>query len=100
MPVSAYEGYAPARLLVLHLAHRIQAVERYTSRADEFDSPRGETRWDWAIRREGWAVRTCTRTVLTATPTAFRIRANLDAYEDDERVYCRNWDVTIPRDLV
>lgn len=75
-------------------------MERYSSRDDDFDSAGGEAEWDWSIWREDWAVRTRPRTLLTATPTDFRVRASLDAYEDDGRVYCRNWDVTIPRDLV
>ena len=39
-------------------------------------------------------------TVLTSTPTDFRLHAQLDAYEHDERVFAHTWRLTIPRDLV
>jgi hypothetical protein len=43
--------------------------------------------------------------VLTSTPTAFLVDAQLDAYELDDqrgnpRVYSQNWHRAIPRDLV
>ncbi len=37
---------------------------------------------------------------MTATRAEFRIRAELDAFEGDERVASRNWDERRPRDLV
>ena len=50
--------------------------------------------------RGGWVVETRTRTVLTSTPTDFRLHAQLDAYERGERVFAHSWLLTIPRDLV
>ena len=41
-----------------------------------------------------------TRTVLTATREAFRVRAVLDAYEGEALVFSRSWNTTVPRDLV
>jgi uncharacterized protein len=38
--------------------------------------------------------------VLTCTPTEFRVHARLDAFDGAIRVRSRNWDVTVPRDLV
>jgi uncharacterized protein len=38
--------------------------------------------------------------VLTSTDTAFRLYAQLDAYEGAERVYAQSWRRTIPRDHV
>ena len=77
-----------------------RTFEWYASEADDFASPRGETRLVRGLRRGGWHVRTQTRTVLTSTPAEFRISAELDAYEDDERVFCRTWNVSIPRDFM
>ncbi len=74
--------------------------EWYSSRADDFNSVRGETLWSRGLARGDWQVRTMTRTVLTSNETRFFIRAELDAYEGDKRVYSRNWDVTIERDLL
>jgi diphthamide biosynthesis methyltransferase len=59
-----------------------------------------ETRRTVAYERDGWSVRIATSMRLTATATAFRLVADLDAYEGDERVFHRSWDVAIPRDGV
>jgi len=82
------------------LSHRIRTVERYCSRADDFESVRGETDWQWRIWRDDWAVSTRTCTLLTCTPTQFRLAASLDAFEGERRVYSHNWDLAISRDLV
>jgi hypothetical protein len=37
---------------------------------------------------------------MTATKTEFLLVAALDAYEGETRVYSRNWDRRVPRDLV
>ena len=74
--------------------------ERYSWVADDFGSVRGEVAWTMGFARDDWAVETRTRTVLTSTPTDFRLHAQLDAYERDERVFAHTWRLTIPRDLV
>ncbi|MGM0575940.1 MAG: CocE/NonD family hydrolase [Myxococcota bacterium] len=74
--------------------------ERYTYRDDDFSSPTGETRTERRFQRGEWSVRTTTRTVLTGNTINFHIRAELDAWEGDKRVFSRNWEYTIPRDLV
>jgi len=77
-----------------------KGVEKYSSLGDDIGSVRGETLWERGLRRSDWSVRTITRTVLTSDITHFRIRADLDAYEGDVRVFARSWDETIPRNLV
>ena len=77
-----------------------RALEWYTSVGDDFLSARGETKHIRALERGNWRIRTETRTVLTASRDAFRITAELDAHEGDVRVFCRSWDVSIPRDCV
>jgi predicted acyl esterase len=79
---------------------RTCALEWYSSRGDDFDSIRGETRWERSFRRGEWYVRTVTRTVLTSTSHDFCIQADLDAYEGEKRIYSRSWDTVIPRDNV
>jgi uncharacterized protein len=88
------------RLPHANLTHRIRAEEAYSSVADDFGSLRGEARWWWEVWRRGWSVRAETRTVLTSTPTHFHIWASLDVFEGEKRIYSRNWDQAIPRDLV
>ena len=84
----------------LGLEMQRKAQEWYSYRGDDFNSTRGETLWERGFRRGGWSIRTVTRTVLTSTPHDFLLHAELDAFEGEKRVYSRNWDVTIPRDLV
>jgi len=82
----------------LELARR--ADERYSWVADDVGSVRGEVTWTMGFARGDWAVETRTRTVLTSTPTDFRLHAQLDAYEGDERVFAQSWRLAIPRDHV
>jgi len=88
------------RLDDIDLEIHARVTEEYSFRDDDFESVRGETHWDRSFRRGEWSVRTVTRTILTSSRTHFRIRADLDAYEGDSRVYSRSWDRSIPRDLV
>ncbi len=74
--------------------------EWYSSRADDFTSLRGEVRSVRGLKRGDWHVRTITRTILTSDPDNFRLCAELDAYENGYRVFCRSWDRRIPRRLV
>jgi hypothetical protein len=74
--------------------------ERYSWVADDVGSVRGEVTWTMGFARGDWAVETRTRTVLTSTPTDFRLHAQLDAYEGDERVFAHSWRLAIPRDHV
>jgi hypothetical protein len=63
-------------------------------------SARHEASYRIAFEREGWKVRTETRSVMTCTKEEFLISATLDAYEDDIRVFTRSWDGRVPRKLV
>ena len=71
--------------------------ETYFSVADDFDSIRAEVRATRGLRRDGWNPRIAMRTELTSSRTHFRLIAELDAYEGDQRVFSRNWDRRIPR---
>ncbi len=74
--------------------------ERYRYVANTYDSIRGETVWCRTFRRADWETRTETRTLMTSDASHFRIRATLDAFENESRVYSQTWDRKIPRDLV
>jgi len=74
--------------------------ERYSYEDDNYDSVRGETLWERSFARGEWRVRTIARTVMTSNETHFIVRADLDAYEGDVRVFTQSWDRRIPRDLV
>lgn len=77
-----------------------KVTSRFTHTYNSYDSVTGETLTERTFRRGTWSVRTKTRTVLTATPTHFRIRAELDAYEGSTRVFSDNWLSQIERDLL
>jgi putative CocE/NonD family hydrolase len=76
------------------------AKEWYSFRMDDFTSARGETLWNRRFQRGEWSVEIVTRTVLTSSQTHFRIHAEIDAWEKDERVFSKNWQYEIPRKLV
>jgi uncharacterized protein len=77
-----------------------RGYERYSWVGDDFTSVRGENVWTMTFARDGWNAKAVTRTVLTSSTTEFRLHAQLDAYEDDERVFSKDWQRTIPRDHV
>lgn len=77
-----------------------RAYERFSFSDGEFNSVRGETEWTMGFDRGDWSVRTRTKTVLTSTPTDFRVYAELDGFEGETRIVSKTWDTTIPRDFV
>lgn len=79
--------------------HRSQR-ERYSYINNNYDTVRGEVKSEMGFIRDDWEVMSITRTVLTSTGSHFRIRATLDAYEGDTRVYSRSWDEKIPRNMM
>ncbi|WFM71736.1 CocE/NonD family hydrolase [Halomonas sp. CKK8] len=82
----------------LEIAARV--TERYAYAYGSYDSVSGWTEWQRSFKRGDWEVSTLTRTLLTSDADNFRIRATLDAWEGDTRIFARTWDETIPRDLV
>lgn len=88
------------RLNHINMELRRDVRERYTYSNNLYDTVRGEVKGVREFRRDDWKVKTITRTVLTSTRTDFIIRAILDAYEGDVRVYSRSFDERIPRDMV
>ncbi|AOY86901.1 peptidase S15 [Marinobacter salinus] len=74
--------------------------EWYSYEADDFDSVKGETLSTRGYQRGDWHIRTVTRTILTCDQENFYLDAELDAYEGARRVYSRNWNRIIRRDLV
>lgn len=77
-----------------------RAVERYTFQGTDVNSVRGETHGVMGFRRDDWSVHTSTKTVLTSTPEAFHLYAELDAYEGETRVAATTWNTTIARDFL
>jgi hypothetical protein len=80
----------------------LEEIARKTYRIKGDDPLAADNLIHWTMRRARgvWRVRTETRTRMRATREHFLIDAELDAYEDERRVFSRNWHAAIPRDLV
>lgn len=72
-------------------------TEWYTYQNDTFSSVRGETLSVREFRRDGWHIKTVTRTTQAANPETFLIHADLDAFENGRRVFAKSWSYEIPR---
>ncbi len=75
-------------------------TEKYSYISYNYDTVRGEVISERSFERDDWYVKTTTRTVLTSTKTHFIIRASLDAYEGDVRVFSKSWDERVKRDFL
>jgi hypothetical protein len=84
----------------INLTVKQKTEEWYSYQGDDFRSARGETLWQRRFQRDNWSVSTHTRTVLHCDTSWFYLDAELDAYEGDTRVYSRNWNERIHRNLV
>jgi uncharacterized protein len=60
-----------------------------------------EVRCDAAteLGRDGWTTRAEVRAVMDADAERFRVRTELEAFEDGESVRRREWSFETPRDL-
>jgi hypothetical protein len=74
--------------------------ETYSYVNNDYATLRGFVEQVRRFERTGWCVSSETRTVLTSTEDAFVIRATLDAYEGEARVFSKSWDEKVPRNLV
>ena len=88
------------RIPEIDLVIRRRTEERYSFRAADFTSLCGMTATERGFSRGDWSTHTTTRTILTCDEANFYVHARLDAYEGDRRIYSRNWDETIPRDMM
>jgi hypothetical protein len=91
---------ARARLGAIDLEGGDALALRYAIRDDDPLSARAEIAQTTELQRGAWAVRIETRLELSATATAFRLRARLAAFEGEAPVCEREWDESIGRDLV
>lgn len=74
-----------------------ETYDWYSFHDYDFSSLRGETQTKRHFKRDDWDVTTKTRTVLTCDTENFYFHAELDAYEGEKRILCKNWDETVPR---
>lgn len=50
--------------------------------------------------RDGWRVRTEARTTIRCTEEAFLLSARVEAWEGEQRLFERDWNLSLPRDNV
>ncbi|MBM3572187.1 MAG: CocE/NonD family hydrolase, partial [Alphaproteobacteria bacterium] len=98
--VAAHEDAGTRRIDEIGLINRGRFDHSYRIKPDDPNSARAQVACTVGIARGGWQIETRIETVLTSTATEFRVRARLDAFEGETRVFARDWDSTIPRDLV
>lgn len=84
----------------IDMALQRKTVERYSYTEDDFRSPRGEVYTERGFERGDWSTQVRANTVLTCDEEHFFLRADLDAYEGEERVFCRSWKRKIARRLL
>ena len=72
----------------------------FSIQADNPLSAMHRMRLTTTLGREGWDVRTEVVTRLTSTENAFVLHATLAAWEGEQPVFSRSWDLQIPRDNV
>ncbi len=76
------------------------ARESYRIEDDDPLSARAEIRWTQTLGRVAWRVRTETHTSLFSDRDHFYVRADLEAFEGERRVFTRSWDRKVPRDYL
>jgi len=72
--------------------------ERYSYANDDHGSVRGEVTNMRRFERGDWSVSILTSTVLTCQGQSYRLRARVEAFEGDERVFEKSWDELVPRE--
>jgi hypothetical protein len=84
----------------INLKVQRKTEEWYSYQADDFNSVRGETLWTRSFERDDWRVKTITRTLLHCDENHFYLDAELDAYEGDKRIFSKNWNRRIKRNMI
>ncbi len=79
------------------LEYELFSVDRFAITADDPLSAVGEVAFEMRLGRGEWQTHAVTRTMLTATATAFHIAARLDASDGEAVVASREWTLSIPR---
>ena len=87
------------RIEDIDLTFAIRRGRRLSIHPDDPTTAKVELSWHRAYSRGDWRVSSACKIVMTCSAEAFRLTAEMDAFEGEQRVFSRNWDETIPRDL-
>jgi predicted acyl esterase len=93
--VSDYSGLS--RYDDVDLIAGARSTERYRIVEDDPLSCSAEVTWQWVFERKDWKIRTETRTQVTCTKKDFIIKARIEAYEGEARVFEREFEEKVAR---
>jgi hypothetical protein len=81
----------------IDLIAEARSTERYSVIEDDPLSATADVTWTWEFEREGWCIRTESRTHVSCNKRQFIVHASLEAFEGDEKVFGRNFDERVAR---
>jgi hypothetical protein len=100
LTVTREDDRGTLRIDEIDLAFGWRKKEVFSIKPEDPLSARHEAHWTVEFARGPWQVRTESHTVMRSTKDQFLIEANIDAYEGSARVFCKSWQLAIPRDHV
>ena len=71
--------------------------DRFEIADDNVLTAKAEYQFGMGYQREGWNVATQGQMTVTCDKDNFLLKGELKAFEDDQEIFCRSWDETIPR---
>ncbi|MEY8839154.1 CocE/NonD family hydrolase, partial [Cribrihabitans sp. XS_ASV171] len=77
-----------------------ETEDRFTIHPDDPNSATGTSRWAKHYRRGDWVAKLDVSVTVRALREAWHITATLRAQDAEGEMFSRDWDETIPRDLV
>jgi hypothetical protein len=95
-----FGGASLARFEDIDLDIGYSILKRFRIGESDPLSARAELVQKALLRRGAWQARIETHSRLTASVAAFHFNTDLAAFEGDEQVFTRTWNLAIPRDLV
>ncbi len=72
--------------------------ETYRLSPEDTTSATASFHWTQELERDGWRIRTETETQLTCSRTHFHLHAKVQAFEQDRRVFEKEWSRSIRRE--
>ena len=95
-----FEGASLVHVEAIDLKVGSTILKRCRIGEDDPLTARAEVEQKTFLERGDWSTRVETRTQFSATKTHFQLVAKMEAYEGEKRIYSRNWDRKVKRDLV
>ena len=94
------DDFGARRIDALGLETDTVARETYRIAADAPQSARCRTHWTEVLARDGWRARTESVIEQSVDAEYFYVDAELEAFENEEKVFSRRWRERIRRDLL